>query len=254
MSRTPLRSGRHDPLSTRAATRAPGRAGRLLRAAAAAAATASAVLALGLLVRDQWDPLVGFDQGAVAAATSFAAARPALVDALLAWQWAFEGRRLIFPVAAVCLLVWWRTGMRTRTWWALGTMLAAWGFANVAKEVARLARPVLDDPIAHVPGYSFPSGHASTTAAWTTALVVLIWPLLRNRWQKAGAVIGAASLTVATALDRVMLGAHYPSDVFAGAVLGVGLVLASYLGYRGWSPPHDTALTNPTDRSTEAAR
>lgn len=253
MSRNPLRSGHPEPLSTRAATVAPGRARRLLRAAAAAAATASAVLALGLLVRDAWEPLVRFDERTVTAAVSFASQHPALVDALVAWQWAFEGRRVVVVVIAACLLVWWRTGMKTRAWWALATALGAWGFANLAKEIARLARPVLDEPLTHAGGYSFPSGHASTTAAWSTTIVVLVWPLLHSRRAKALAVSGAGLLMVLTALDRVLLGAHFPTDVLAGTVLGVGLVLASYLGYRGWSP-QDPVPTEPSVRSTQEAR
>ena len=41
---------------------------------------------------------------------------------------------------------------------------------------------------------------------------------------------------VITAVDRVMLGVHYPSDVSAGLVFGVVLALASYAGYRDWGP------------------
>jgi undecaprenyl-diphosphatase len=223
----------------------------LSRAVLAGAGTAAALLVLGVLTRDKWDPLVRFDEQAVVAATSFAAARPALVDGLLAWQWAFEGVHLFVPVAGLCLVFWWRTRMTTRTLWALVTILTAWGFANLAKEITRRARPVLADPIAHAPGYSFPSGHAANTAAMTTALVVLVWPVLRSRALRVAAVVGAATLMVLTSLDRVMLGAHYPSDVVAGAILGVGLVLASYLGYRGWSS-HDGTV--PASSSPRVAR
>ena len=49
-------------------------------------------------------------------------------------------------------------------------------------------------------------------------------------------------VTVAvTALDRVLLGVHFPSDVAAGVLLGSGLALASYAGYRGWHPVHPAA-------------
>ena len=253
MNRTVLGNARPDPRAARAVTVAAGRAHRLLRAVLVGAGTAAALLGLALLVRDRWDPLVGFDHRTVAAATSFAASRPALVDALIAWQSAFEGVHLFVPVVGLCLVVWWRTGMAGRTWWALATILTAWGFANLAKELTRRARPVLDNPIEHVHGYSFPSGHAANTAAMTTALVVLVWPVLRSRGLKVAAVGGAVSLTVLTALDRVLLGAHYPSDVLAGSILGVGLVLASYLAYRGWSPPSDATPATSSDR-TEVAR
>src|SRR6218665_3456947 len=141
MSRSTLRTANPDPRAARATSVAAARARRLSRAVLAGAGTAAALLVLGVLTRDQWDPLVGFDERVVDGAADFAAARPALVDALFAWQWAFEGVHLFVPVAGLCLVFWWRTRMTTRTLWALVTILTAWGFANLAKEVARRGRP-----------------------------------------------------------------------------------------------------------------
>ncbi|MFD6138690.1 phosphatase PAP2 family protein [Promicromonospora sp. NPDC060271] len=231
------RSPGRDP-QTATPPRVPaGRARRLLRAALAGVATGVAVVIIALLVREQWPPLVQLDERAVLAGTTLAAQHPELLRALLFWQWAFLAVHLLVPVAAICLAYWWRTGNVTRTWWALSTILVAWGLSNLLKEVARRARPVLDQPVESAAGYSFPSGHAANTAAMTTALVVLVWPSLRSRALRIAAVAGAAVLTVATAVDRVMLGVHYPSDVAAGILFGVGLVLASYLAYRHWPTP-----------------
>lgn len=58
---------------------------------------------------------------------------------------------------------------------------------------------------------SFPSGHASN--AFMIA-VLLAGRFRRGRW----AIFGVASLV---ALSRVYLGVHYPSDVIAGACLGL---------------------------------
>ena len=55
----------------------------------------------------------------------------------------------------------------------------------------------------------------------------------------------AALVVLVTALDRVLLGVHYPSDVTVGVVTGVGLVLASYAGYVGWNPPDPTEVDDP---------
>jgi len=62
---------------------------------------------------------------------------------------------------------------------------------------------------------SFPSGHATTAFALAT-LLSLWYP----RW--APAFVALAGLV---ALSRVALGAHFPSDVLAGAVLGMGVAL-----------------------------
>ena len=55
----------------------------------------------------------------------------------------------------------------------------------------------------------------------------------------------AVLVVLVTALDRVLLGVHYPSDVTVGVITGVGLVLASYAGYVGWNPPDPTEADDP---------
>jgi undecaprenyl-diphosphatase len=59
---------------------------------------------------------------------------------------------------------------------------------------------------------SFPSGHA-TTAAAATVVVALIS-------RRAALAVGV--LAAAIAVSRVAVGAHYPSDVIAGAFIGAG--------------------------------
>lgn len=64
----------------------------------------------------------------------------------------------------------------------------------------------------HTP--SFPSGH--TTAAFTTAtMLTLEYP----KWQVA---VPAYLWASAVAYSRMRLGVHYPTDVLAGMVIGVG--------------------------------
>lgn len=71
---------------------------------------------------------------------------------------------------------------------------------------------------------SFPSGHTlCTTALATTAVLCLtrVWP--RSRY----AAVALAVLWVGLmALSRLVLGAHWPSDVLAGAILGLFIPLA----------------------------
>jgi undecaprenyl-diphosphatase len=65
--------------------------------------------------------------------------------------------------------------------------------------------------------YSFPSGHTLHAAAFTVVLVHYYPPF----------VLIAAPFTVFVALSRLVLGLHYPTDVLAGATLGVMLAYAS---------------------------
>jgi undecaprenyl-diphosphatase len=68
----------------------------------------------------------------------------------------------------------------------------------------------------HAADAGFPSDHA--TAAFAIAMAIY----LRHRGWGAVALVAAAVLSV----GRVALGVHYPSDVLAGAALGIGAALA----------------------------
>ena len=93
-------------------------------------------------------------------------------------------------------------------------------FTTVVKRLVGRARPFVDsqvDPFHYMPfvwrpDYAgMPSGHATTAFAAAIAVGV-IWPRLR-------APMWAYALIIAA--SRVVLTAHYPSDVVAGAVVGI---------------------------------
>jgi membrane-associated phospholipid phosphatase len=71
----------------------------------------------------------------------------------------------------------------------------------------------------HADYWSFPSGHATTIAALATALF-LLWP--RGIWL----YVVAALLVMAS---RIILDAHYLSDVIAGAAIGMATAWAAWL-------------------------
>ena len=66
---------------------------------------------------------------------------------------------------------------------------------------------------------SFPSGHLTRAAVVIASLMLVAF---RSRWRTALGVAGCL-LLVALAVSRVYLGAHYPSDVLAGALVGIGV-------------------------------
>ena len=205
------------------------------------------VSALALVVQERVGPLTRFDRSVIAAATGVTRAHPGLRSALLVWQAAFQPLNVYIVATVVCGLAWWRGGLRSRAIWAFVTMMVAWNLALDLKQVVARARPVVADPVSSAPGYSFPSGHVANAAAAATVLVILLWPLLSRR-TRPYAVGVAVVVVVLTALDRVYLGVHYPSDTVAGALVGCGIAVASFLGYRGWrrNRPSTPALTSPT--------
>ena len=99
---------------------------------------------------------------------------------------------------------------------------------SVVRVLVGRPRPPLVDPVASASGYSFPSGHAGGSAAVYGALALLglagiAW------WTRLMLVTGAALLVCAVAVSRVLLGAHYPSDVVAGVALGLAWVSGAAL-------------------------
>ena len=79
--------------------------------------------------------------------------------------------------------------------------------------------------------HSFPSGHA-TTAAAVAMSIILLFPKL-SRGARIAILVCAGILMVA----RIMVEAHYPSDVIAGCAIGMwGAVLARrYLARAAWA-------------------
>src|SRR5579883_520414 len=61
--------------------------------------------------------------------------------------------------------------------------------------------------------HSFPSGHMMTLSG-VLVPIVLVWP---------AATISAAALLLVMAWSRIAMAHHYPSDIFAGALIGIAL-------------------------------
>jgi undecaprenyl-diphosphatase len=73
---------------------------------------------------------------------------------------------------------------------------------------------------------SFPSGHTAASLAVYCGLVLLLTSALpRGAW-RAGAWLVALLLPAFVAFSRMYRGMHHPLDVAAGALIGIGAVLA----------------------------
>jgi undecaprenyl-diphosphatase len=91
---------------------------------------------------------------------------------------------------------------------------------TLVKLVFQRARPAFDNPLVTLSTFSFPSGHAAGATVWWGFLLVLYLAHETRAVRRVPAVLGAAAMVVVTALSRVYLGAHFPSDVVAGIAEG----------------------------------
>lgn len=138
-----------------------------------------------------------------------------------------------FMAALFLVLVLW-AGLRHGRWDVIVVPAVAAGGAFalsvLTKTVVWRGRPdVLVHPLVDAFGPAFPSGHAMRGVALYFAFA---WVLTRNAGvsAKLAAYIGAAMIAATAGYGRVYLGAHWPTDVLAGAAIaGIWTVLSLHL-------------------------
>ena len=128
---------------------------------------------------------------------------------------------------AVLTLLAWQRRERPIRWSLLLAQSAALVGVLLFYYLAGRARPDAARLVLAAPPLpSFPSGHAALAAATATAW----W--LHYRWHRRTAIIGALALGVA--YSRIYLGHHFPTDVVAGMVLGIGTGAAAHGITHNW--------------------
>ncbi|SDP56490.1 undecaprenyl-diphosphatase [Pedococcus dokdonensis] len=215
---------------------------RLVRGAVAMVLFAVPVLLLGYAVRQKFDPLIRLDNDLIRESTDFTRSH-GLADTLIALQGISQPFLLYILATGLCIWVWAARKLRGRALWAFFTMMLAWNVGLLAKLLVGRARPIVQDPISHSPGFSFPSGHAFNAAVVATVVVFLLWPVLGRVGHRVSIVL-AVVFALVVGLDRIFLGVHFPSDVLAGYVLGVGITFSSWLGFIGKTSP--TSSSGPS--------
>jgi undecaprenyl-diphosphatase len=185
--------------------------GVLVVTAASFALLAAAVVMLG-----------AFPADAAVRQALLALASPRVVDAMRVVNSAGDWR-LLLPGTVALFVVFRRARAR---WWVWAALLAA---APIMESALKL---LVGRPRPEGAALGFPSGHATAAAAFFGAVIFLAGalPPRARGWVRAG----AAMMIVLVGLARVILRAHWPSDVVAGIALGLALAAtAGLLASRG---------------------
>lgn len=195
----------------------------------------AAVFALGFLVITAmvlgWDraPLGDFDEWG-RQAENWASQYPWLERLLLLIEVAFATVAMTLYTLALAGYLLWKKHRRTAAY-VVGVMLTTSLLTSLLKVLIRRSRPRWQDVTGLHETLAFPSGHASAITAFAGILVVLAMIFLRRAAVRRAAYAAAALLAVVVILDRLLLGRHYPSDVFAGALLGLSVLFAGLAIY-----------------------
>jgi undecaprenyl-diphosphatase len=100
--------------------------------------------------------------------------------------------------------------------------------SGILKHVFARPRPDIVPHLRDVGGLSFPSGHSMGAAIVYFTLGVMFTKAFKSRRAKAFCLAWAFFLATVVGLSRVFLGVHYPSDVLAGWLAGLGWALACH--------------------------
>ena len=184
-------------------------------------------MAFGLLlflVQGEWRPLLRVDEAARDELHEYAVTHGGFVSALRTLS-TVGSAYLYLPL--FCLVAAWlvRQGRRGLAVFVLLAVGISPLLNQLVKHLVDRARPVLDQPVAHASGLSFPSGHAQAATVAVLVLMVVFLPRLRRAW-RAAAIAAGVIWIAAIGLARVGLGVHYVSDVLAGVALGTVWVTA----------------------------
>ncbi|MEV0718584.1 phosphatase PAP2 family protein, partial [Asanoa sp. NPDC050611] len=216
-------------------TRWPGRTRRSRRRRRRTSpARSRAGIAFGILlalVRFRFGPLYDLDHGVANSVNGYVADHEGLLNIIRFITDLGGGLKVWVVVLAVAALL-----IRRRTRLAIFVIVSGLGALALEPTIKTLVgrlRPVVDVPVAHAPGNSFPSGHSLGSFVVYGSLLLVFLPAVPRRWRPA-VISAVAALIVLVGVSRIALGVHFVSDVLAGWLLGAAWLGVTLYAFRLW--------------------
>lgn len=150
-----------------------------------------------------------------------------LTEAMRLISWLGDGR--VLTIIGLIVLVLFLRGRSALMY--LATALPVSSMTSSMKLWFARPRPEIVPHLADAGGLSFPSGHAFGSAVCYLGLALAIAPAISNARLRTGFIGSALGLSALIAFTRVWLGVHYPSDVIAGWLAGVGWALLLFAAF-----------------------
>ena len=135
----------------------------------------------------------------------------------------FFGGTVVLSVLtmAIAALVWWRTRRASDLMLPLLAVAGSWVLVELIKVAIHRPPPPVADMLAGTPGFAFPSGQATRSAACLLTVAFVAAGALGSWRSKVVAVTAALTLTVLIGLARLTLAVHWLTDVLGGWALGM---------------------------------
>lgn len=126
---------------------------------------------------------------------------------------------LVATIAVSALFAFWYK-QRAIAVGLVATMATSTAITYILKHVVARARPDIAYQAIAETGYSFPSGHSSAAAAFFGFLVYVVWTRMPPGPRRTLLAAAAITYVIVMAFGRLYVGAHYPSDVLIGLLIG----------------------------------
>mgnify|MGYP001604824457 CR=1 FL=1 len=140
----------------------------------------------------------------------------------------FDTITLLIISAIISIFLWIKNNKKESLLF-IASMLLTSGIVFVIKNLVQRARPL--NPLIYESGFSFPSGHATTSLVFFGILTYLI--LIKNKSKLLKFIILCISIFMVALISfsRLYLNVHWMTDIVGGISLGFFILLASITIY-----------------------